>query len=546
MSTASDLLAAIQLHPDEDTPRLIYADYLDENDQSERAEFIRIQIERARLPYWELRTKQIWHRERVLLAHHGQEWYRELGTIEGVEWGRFERGFVCTVRIPSMKILRRAANAFRAVAPIENIVFTSGDTTDDGPPLRLDWVRGIELSGYNLYDDDQDNVGDLEDDPYASRGSNRAIRLSALLDSGITGNLHRLSLQGQGIENPGAMAIARATHLTQLRELDLTQCFVGNAGVAALSGAKHLASLETLIFRSGGSGYVEDPFVTDDGIARLAARESVLRSLRKLDLSGSRISDQGVQLLLTSPSFAHLEEVSLNTYDCTSRGFDVGSSLARWKTFKMSGFAMQDELIGRFNELPQLNSLAVLNARGCQFTPSGVRMLAQAPFASHLRTLDLSGNGFGSEGVRELATGNWEHLHTLNLTRNKIDYKGVEELAKTGRFPSLYELNLTENKIGDQGIQAITRAGWAKSLARLMLETNQISSAGIHPITASSVLCGLTDLKLDNNPIGPDGVQAIAMADWPELTDLSLKSCKASEAAILALIHRLCSESCLN
>jgi uncharacterized protein (TIGR02996 family) len=48
MSDEAALLAAIMSHPDEDTPRLVYADWLDENGASERAEFIRLQIGLAR------------------------------------------------------------------------------------------------------------------------------------------------------------------------------------------------------------------------------------------------------------------------------------------------------------------------------------------------------------------------------------------------------------------------------------------------------------------------------------------------------------------
>jgi|SRR5579883_697815 len=44
MSDESALLAAIFAYPDEDTPRLIYADWLEEHGQPERAEFIRLQI----------------------------------------------------------------------------------------------------------------------------------------------------------------------------------------------------------------------------------------------------------------------------------------------------------------------------------------------------------------------------------------------------------------------------------------------------------------------------------------------------------------------
>ena len=41
---------AIIAHPDDDTPRLIFADWLEEKGDSARAEFIRVQIDRARLP----------------------------------------------------------------------------------------------------------------------------------------------------------------------------------------------------------------------------------------------------------------------------------------------------------------------------------------------------------------------------------------------------------------------------------------------------------------------------------------------------------------
>ena len=44
MSERDAMLAAIIANPADDLPRLVYADWLDENGESERAEFIRIQI----------------------------------------------------------------------------------------------------------------------------------------------------------------------------------------------------------------------------------------------------------------------------------------------------------------------------------------------------------------------------------------------------------------------------------------------------------------------------------------------------------------------
>ena len=44
---------------------------LDDAGRPERAEFIRVQCERARLPDWDARVRPLRRRERVLLARHG-------------------------------------------------------------------------------------------------------------------------------------------------------------------------------------------------------------------------------------------------------------------------------------------------------------------------------------------------------------------------------------------------------------------------------------------------------------------------------------------
>jgi uncharacterized protein (TIGR02996 family) len=49
MSDETALLRAIGLHPEEDTPRLVYADWLEEHGSGARAEFIRLSCELARM-----------------------------------------------------------------------------------------------------------------------------------------------------------------------------------------------------------------------------------------------------------------------------------------------------------------------------------------------------------------------------------------------------------------------------------------------------------------------------------------------------------------
>src|SRR5262245_56029773 len=78
MSDEKALLAAIWEHPHEDTPRLMYADWLQENGQPERAEFIRVQIELAQLdaswddlpPALVRREQELWKKWRARWRAH--------------------------------------------------------------------------------------------------------------------------------------------------------------------------------------------------------------------------------------------------------------------------------------------------------------------------------------------------------------------------------------------------------------------------------------------------------------------------------------------
>src|SRR5262245_37516528 len=118
---ANALLAAIIADPSDDTARLAYADFLEEHDNPNRAEFIRTQVGLARLAVWDRRAKVLRLRERVLLALHGERWRAELPQIAGVIWGRFERGFVGEVTVEDGRVLAKRAGAIRAAAPVTGV-----------------------------------------------------------------------------------------------------------------------------------------------------------------------------------------------------------------------------------------------------------------------------------------------------------------------------------------------------------------------------------------------------------------------------------------
>lgn len=66
VTTDRQLLRAILEKPEDDAPRLIYADWLEEDGQPERAEFIRVQCELARCPS-EIRADRRWNDLRYMV-----------------------------------------------------------------------------------------------------------------------------------------------------------------------------------------------------------------------------------------------------------------------------------------------------------------------------------------------------------------------------------------------------------------------------------------------------------------------------------------------
>src|SRR5207253_7341053 len=93
----------------------------DEQGDTDRAEFIRVQVERARLPAWDAAQVRLRLREQELLQRHGEAWLAELPAIKGARWEGFRRGIVAEVSFTSFEAMRQSAHACRAVAPVEAV-----------------------------------------------------------------------------------------------------------------------------------------------------------------------------------------------------------------------------------------------------------------------------------------------------------------------------------------------------------------------------------------------------------------------------------------
>jgi uncharacterized protein (TIGR02996 family) len=116
------LVQAIITAPDDDLPRLVYADWLDEHGRPERAEFIRVQCEFARAPADPGRKRDrnaLLKRARALSRVHGKQWRAELLCLPEVAWGDFHRGFVASAIVVSCGPLAVGLADILSAAPVE-------------------------------------------------------------------------------------------------------------------------------------------------------------------------------------------------------------------------------------------------------------------------------------------------------------------------------------------------------------------------------------------------------------------------------------------
>src|SRR5688572_29473172 len=119
MASAEEMafLALIREQPDDDGPRLIFADWLDECGDP-RGEFIRLQCALARLPADDPRYEELRKREQDLEDAHRAVWTEKLqGLVSGFE---YRRGLLEAVTVDAQTFIERGQDLFR-LGPIRRV-----------------------------------------------------------------------------------------------------------------------------------------------------------------------------------------------------------------------------------------------------------------------------------------------------------------------------------------------------------------------------------------------------------------------------------------
>jgi uncharacterized protein (TIGR02996 family) len=305
MSTQDAFLADICERPDDDAPRLIFADWLDDHGQPERAEFIRAQCHLARpsLRGTGLRRRDLAAREKLFDAH-GKEWAASFGPWCAAALDCRRRGFPWWVQQwEGARALCEALPDLVRRAPIQSArVICHGPSLDGVRRLAAlpEAARLRELSLFGQTRRDEDMLGD--DAAHILAASPHLTRLESL------------DLTQHHIGPEGLRALANSPNLPELCELDLYNNPVGDAGIRVLL-ASPMAKRLRGIHLSGGRG---DP-LTERGVRDLSRAKS-LRNLRVLDLDNANVDNVGAWHISRAAHFAGLRELTLHACNVGDHG----------------------------------------------------------------------------------------------------------------------------------------------------------------------------------------------------------------------------------
>lgn len=369
-------LATILAAPEDDAPRLVYADWLDEHEQPERAEFIRVQCDVARREKYDPRRSVLEARARALLKRHGDQWANLVAAI--TRDYEFRRGFVTGVTIGARKLLTHGERLFR-LAPVRHVKvlrlgssnLTAADLADFSllpriHSLILGGILGAEESRTLLTAPGLKRLTGLT---LANHFSAEA--LAPILDGRLP-YLERLDLDAEEpiVTADHVETLVAAKWAANLKWLNLNWHSVNVGGVRAIAGSKRLKGLIRLGLRHSGVGL---------GGTLALAESSTLKSLTALDLRSNRLNDGAMQVLAASKQLPALTELYLGMNDF---GPDGVRALANW---------------------PGLSRLRLLHLHSNRIGDDGACALAESPYIANLQYLDLTETGMTERGHRAIA-----------------------------------------------------------------------------------------------------------------------------------------------
>ncbi len=339
-------------NPDDDTPRLVLADWLQDNGDehdSARGDCIRAQCEAAQLalrhPHW----AELQERISRLSNAHAPFW---LGRLQEVPHARsFRRGLLqLTLMARDLAAASPSLAAEEAYAWVDELRFRTA-------PLKslqklidtrfLDNLNSLDLGRCNL------------------RGSG----LFVLVHGADLGNLRKLDLEEDWISEEGVRTLVASTNLRRLQVLNLASNHLGERALEMLGDSSLLARLEALNLDSNHLG---------DAPLKTLARSPQLGNLRSLSLGQNRLGDAGAIALAGAESLTSLKHLNLTSNSLSGPGIEAlanSRQLATLETLDLCNNAMAGEGAWALARSRYLGNLKELHFTGMYLTPDAQEVL---------------------------------------------------------------------------------------------------------------------------------------------------------------------------
>lgn len=337
--TEEDLLAQIRQRPDDDAPRLLFADWLDERGDP-RGEFVRLQCTLAALAADAPERGALAVRHAELESVQRQHAQQALSRF-GIRDFRFSRGFIDRLHVSGAQFLE----LWRTLAPL-------------APAVR--GLRWSEIPG---------------------RQAAEAMR--RLMASELSAAMQSLSVFGERLSVPIVDALVGSPRARQLTALDLSRTALGGAGLRSLSTSPQLNSLTVLKLPSCELGARD---------AGLLARSVAAQRLEWLDVSSNAIGDEGFEAIVTAPAFAQLKALLANGNDIGVTGiasFASNSRLVRLVRLSLCDNDLGDDSAGLLATSSSCGRLEELRLDRCGISGEGRRTLERSEWLVRVKNLSI-------------------------------------------------------------------------------------------------------------------------------------------------------------
>jgi uncharacterized protein (TIGR02996 family) len=416
-------LEEVIANPSDDTPRLIYADYLEEAGDP-RGEFIRLQCELEQLDILNPRYLDTIHRCEELLSEHDQTWTGEHS--QDLRVSAFHRGFIDTVTVRARAFLEEGESLYRDM-PVHW--------------LRFNYVKGLG----------------------AQLAATEALSKIECLD-----------LAGLKVPDEDLIALLNSTHLTNLRALKLGswETPVSAEIGKAISGMPSAAKIQQLHL-SPGDGFFRE-FASGVGLPNLhelslgmthwldGLSELKIESLNSLSMTGT-LDQANVTTLCSLP----LSKVKI-----------LHCNMLRLETDAFGQLAEQ----GIFHEVEdfRFNNGEGLTADHCQ------RIFRSGQLSS-LKKIEIASRNYIPEEtsaavVQMLANGEWvtslQQLRVSQLTESHLDV-----ISSSPVFANLQSLIIENSRLGRNDLDSFCQSHLLDSLRRLTLPDLAMKH-GLSPLAA--------------------------------------------------------------